>query len=205
MIKNLSTGKLYLIIAGVVVTFLVAVILINKYPTDSGKPAAGPVSGEQMPEDDVHKGLGQGGGAPDASNVSEAFKKQMQELQSAVQANPNDTTKLRELAEFLFMSHKPQEAIETYQRILKINPNRKDVYLELAYIYFQEQNFAKAEESTNMMLQIDPKDLNARYNLGAIAAAKGEKDKARKIWESLIKNNPGTDAASRAAEYLKKL
>ncbi len=205
MIKNLSTGKLYLIIAGVVVTFLVAVILINKYPAGSGKPAAGQISGEQMPEDDVHKGLVQSGGAPSASNVSEAFKKQMQELQSAVQANPNDTIKLRELAEFLFMSHKPQEAIDIYQRILKINPNRKDVYLELAYIYFQEQNFVKAEESTNMMLQIDPKDLNAQYNLGAIAAAKGEKDKARKIWESLIKNNPGTDAALRAAEYIKKL
>ena len=43
------------------------------------------------------------------------------------------------------------------------------------------------------------------YNIGAIEATKGNKDKAREIWNKLIKDNPNDQTSELAKNSLNRL
>jgi tetratricopeptide (TPR) repeat protein len=126
-------------------------------------------------------------------------------LKEEVEENPKDTLKIREYADFLSAAHQPDEAINYYYNILSVNPKRSDILFSLAYIYFNKKNYDKAEDLVNKVLLYEPDNTEALYNLGAIAASKGDKQKARTQWEKLIKNYPGSNASKLAESSLKKL
>ena len=65
--------------------------------------------------------------------------------------------------------------------------------------------FDKALATTNKILELDKDRTEAVYNLGAIAAAKGDLDKAKEIWSGLVQKYPGTRAAEIAKSALDKL
>lgn len=186
--------------------FIIALLLlIFFYPQDKSVSEIDTKSNE-MPNDDVHKGLnGVDGNTPNAGNVSEGFKKKLNDLAEAVKANPNDTVKVKEYAELLSAAHKPDEAIKLYESIFAKDPNRIDILMPLVYLEYTRQNLDKADEYTNKVLKIDPNHAQAHYNLGAIYAAKGYQDKAKEIWEMVIKRFPKSEAAHIAEQSLKQL
>ena len=55
------------------------------------------------------------------------------------------------------------------------------------------------------MSELFPDDVMVQYNLGAIEATKGNKDKAREIWEKLINSHPNDKTTELAKNSLKKL
>ena len=160
-----------------------------------------------MPNDDVHKGLTNphGNGGPSKSNLSDDYYKQLNELKAAYEQNPNDTVKIKAYADFLAASHQTDNAAELYTKILDKGPKRIDIMLELTFLYYEAGNYDKAEEYTNKILAIDKNQLEANYNLGALAAAKGDKDKAIQIWNNVIAKYPGTDAATNAQKSIEQL
>jgi tetratricopeptide (TPR) repeat protein len=183
---------------------VVGVVLVTQFEKEKTKTLLSSIQDKQMPMDDVHKNFGNTE-APTKANVNENFRKQLENLKQKVEANPKDTLTLREYADLLNEGHKPLEAIQYYEKILKFNPNRTDVLFNLSIIYFNNNDLDKAEEFTNRILSYDINNDQAYYNIGAISAVKGDREKARKIWEDLIKKYPGSQTAKLASSSLKSL
>ncbi|MBI5809111.1 MAG: tetratricopeptide repeat protein [Ignavibacteriales bacterium] len=190
----------------VFVVFVVALIIFSNSAKKSDI-ANNPNMSNQMPEDDIHKGMkSQGNGdVPSASNVMKEAIEKMNQLKAEVDKNPSDTLKVREYADMLTMAHKPDEAITYYSKILNVDPKRIDVMLQLTYVHFNNGNIDKALEYTNKALQVDKNNLIANYNLGAILNAKGDKRQALQIWKNLAAKYPNTDVGHIAKESAKQL
>ena len=193
---------LYGILAVVAVTILIVVGTQN-----ASIPGQPPVTNDQtMPDDDVHKELkNQGSTTPGKENVSEEYKRKLAGLKQAVDNNPSDTLAMREYADFLSASHKMNEAISYYEKILEISPNRADIHFSLAVIYFNMQEYQKCEDENNKVLTFDSKNQMALYNLGAIAATRGNKEKAKEYWNNVISINAQSETGQLAKESLIKL
>jgi tetratricopeptide (TPR) repeat protein len=155
----------------------------------------------QMPNDDVHKGMG-GMGGQKMGALSEAFKKRAADMKAAFDKNPNDTLQMRKYAEFLMEAHKPAESLKLLEQIISKDPKRIDIMLGMTFIYHSQKNLDKAEEITNRILAIDKNNQNASFNLGVIMEDKGNKEKAKQIWNDLIKRFPNTEAAKLSKEAL---
>ena len=193
---------LYGILAVVAVTILIVV-----GTQKASIPSQPPVTNDQtMPDDDVHKQLkNQGSTTPGKENVSEEYKRKLAGLKQAVDNNPSDTLAMREYADFLSASHKMNEAISYYEKILEISPNRADIRFSLAVIYFNMQDYQKCEDENNKVLTFDPKNQMALYNLGAIAATLGNREKAKEYWNNVISINAQSETGQLAKESLTKL
>ncbi|GIK60174.1 MAG: tetratricopeptide repeat protein [Ignavibacteriota bacterium] len=190
-----------------VVVLIAIIILIIVAIQENSNSTDITINNEQnIPDDDVHKQLkNQMNSSPGKENVNEEYKKRLAELEQAVKKNPNDTTALKNYADYLSASHKMDEAISYYNKILDINPKRTDVYFSLALIYYNQQDFVKCEEVNKKVLAFDPKNQMALFNIGAVAATQGNKEKAKEIWNKVISINPESETAKLAEEYLGKL
>lgn len=164
------------------------------------------VTNEQMPKDDIHKELTNPmSQSPGPSNVTSETMQKMEVLKKSVEANPEDTLKIREYADFLSMAHKPKDAIKYYEKILNRDNNRIDILFSLTFIYYNEGNVSKADELTKTILKIDPDNEMALYNTGAIEASRGNKEQAREIWTKLIEAFPGSETTELAKNSLNRL
>lgn len=157
-----------------------------------------------MPNDEVHSKL-KTGDEPSKSNVMQAAIEKLNALKADVEKNPKDTSKVREYADMLTMSHKSDEAIQYYNQILKVDPKRIDVLLQLTYVYFNKGDLAKADDYTNKILKIDKNNLFGLYNTGAIAQAKGDSKKARATWQDLSKRYPNSEVGKLAVRSIQQL
>uniref|UniRef100_A0A7V3E894 Tetratricopeptide repeat protein n=1 Tax=Ignavibacterium album TaxID=591197 RepID=A0A7V3E894_9BACT len=193
-------------IYGILLIAVIAVIIIATNQRNEKIAAIEDIANKEMPQDDVHKNIGKEGQMPHGQvKVSEEVKKKMEELKAAVDASPNDTSKIREYADFLLAAHKPDESIPYYEMILKKDPKRKDIRFSLTFIYYNKGELDKAEEETNKILAIDKNDSMAKYNLGAIEATRGNNEKARQIWNKLIQEDPKSESAELARNALTML
>lgn len=184
---------------------LTAVAVFVFVPKDSVSKKTADITNKEMPQDDVHKGLGGNEGPPNKDNVTGNIKHQMEMMKKAVEKNPNDTLIVRQYADFLAAAHRKDEAIPLYERVLKINPKRSDILFNLAFIYYGGGQFDKAKETTERILKFAPDDLRAQYNLGAIEQAKGNTAGAKKIWTEIANKYPATETGKLAKESIKKL
>jgi tetratricopeptide (TPR) repeat protein len=193
---------LYGLIAIIAITVLIIVsVQENSNPTEVSKS-----NDQTMPDDDVHKELkNQIGNTPGKENVSEEYRKKLAEFKEAVDKNPSDTLAMRNYADFLSASHKMNEAIPYYEKILQINSKRTDIYFSLALIYYNKQDFAKCEEVNKEVLSFDPSNQMALYNIGAIAATQGNKEKAKEFWNQVVSINAESETGKLAIESLSKL
>lgn len=193
---------LYGLVALVAITILIVVIIQEN--SDSTNTT---INNEQvMPDDDVHKQLrDQMDSSPGKENVSEEYRKKMAELEQAVKENPKDTAALKNYADYLSASHKMDEAVTYYEKILELNPKRSDVYFALALIYYNEQNFIKCEDVNMKVLSFDPNNQMALYNIGAVAATQGNKEKAKEFWNKVLSINAESETGKLAKESIGKL
>lgn len=188
-----------------VVALIAVITLIVLTQVDSTQKTNVDITDKQMPQDDVHKNFNHGMTNPNSANVSEEVKHKLDVMKKDIDAHPNDTLKIREYADFLFSAHRPDEALTYYQKVLDKDAKRKDIYFSITFIHYNQKNFTKAEEVTRKMAELFPDDVMVLYNLGAIEATKGNKDKAREIWNNLVKNHPNDKTSELAKNSLTKL
>lgn len=189
-----------------ILALIAIVTLIIVSQTSSDEKTNIDITNKEMPRDNVHQNLNNGMMQdPSGSNVSEEVKHKIEVMKKDVDANLNDTLKIREYADFLAAAHKSDEALVYYQKILDKDNKRKDIYFAVTFIYYAQKNLAKAEETTVKMAKLFPDDPMVLYNLGAIEATKGNKEKAREIWNNLIKNHPNNNTTELAKNSLTKL
>jgi len=189
-----------------IVALIAIITLIIVSQTSSDEKTNIDITNKEMPRDNVHQNLNKGMMQdPSGSNVSEEVKHKIEVMKKDVDANLNDTLKIREYADFLAAAHKPEEALVYYQKIIDKDKTRKDVFFAITFVHYTKGDFVKAEEVTLQMLQLFPGDPMVRYNWGAIEATKGNKEKAREIWTKLIKDNPDDKTSELARGSLNKL
>jgi tetratricopeptide (TPR) repeat protein len=187
------------------VALLVIIFLIFFTANDENNTSKN-ITENEMPDDDVHKGLKNPMEAPPGKeNVSGEIRHHMEVLKKEIEENPNDTLKMKEYADLLAAAHRQEEAVIYYYNILNINPRRSDILSSLAFIYYNQKDYSKASDLISKILLYEPDNTEAMYNLGAIAATMGNKPEARKKWEDLIENYPDSKEAKLAENSLKKL
>jgi len=189
----------------IVLVSIIVLVFVSIQSSDEPKEIA-IGQNQNMPDDDVHKQLkNQVSTPPNKENVSEAYREKMAELKAAVDKNPKDTLALKNYADFLSASHKMNDAITYYNKILQVDSKRNDIHFALALIYYNKQDFAKCEDENKQVLSYDPKNQMALYNLGAIAATRGEMVKAKDFWNQVIEINSESETGKLAKESLGKL
>lgn len=190
----------------ILVIIIAAVTLLIVTQSSEVENATDNITSKQMPDDNVHKNLGHGMMQnPSGSNVSEEVKQKLDSMKKEVELNPTDTLKIREYADLLAAAHRSDEAISYYQKIIEKDKSRKDIYFSITFVYYNQKNLVKAEEVTREMSKIFPDDPMVNYNLGAIEATKGNKEKAREIWNKLIKDHPNDKTSELAKNSLNRL
>lgn len=197
----MKTKSLYIYIGAVVI--ILASILIFNSTNEQPKENTETVPETNMPNDDVHKGLGKD--SPSKSNVRADFMERYNELKNKYAENPSDTSIAKEYAIMLSQAHRKGQAIEIYENILKLDPARADVILMLGYEYYEINDLTKAEEMTRKVISMEKDNAQAQFNLGAILFAKGKPDEAKRIWTDIINNYPGSEAATVAKNALGKI
>jgi TolA-binding protein len=75
----------------------------------------------------------------------------------------------------------------------------------VANIHYTKHEFPEAEKYLNKVISYDKNNVLAYYNLGAIAASKGDKAKAKEIWTKIIKKYPNSHISETAKESLKEI
>jgi tetratricopeptide (TPR) repeat protein len=182
-------------------SFVIGVIIFTNISSSSSNDN----STNKIPDDQIHRGMGNDGEMPSGTNVMEDARKKLEELKLSYEKNPDDTLKIKEYAEMLKFAHQTEKSIELYEKIIKKGPDRIDVLLELTFLYFNNGNLDKAEAFTNDILKIDKEHQIGTYNLGAIAASRGDNAKAKSIWQGLAKKYPNTDIALIAQQSIMEL
>lgn len=164
------------------------VIYFTVNTSDSAEPKNQGMN--EMPNDETHRNFKHpemGGGG---MNLRPDILAKLNDLKKSAEESPNDTLKMRELADFYFESHKPDDAMLYYNKILAKDSRRTDILHNITNIYYTQKEFGKAEETAKRILAINKDDVFAYYNLGAIYATSGNKDEARKIWNEILKKYP---------------
>lgn len=191
----------YLGVALIVIIYLFVITQNN-----NGKKNVTDPANKEIQSDEIHQGMNlPGQQAPSKSNVSGDILRHMEFLKKAVEESPNDTAKLKEYADFLYMAHQNVKALPIYERLVKLKPNDTDARFTLTSIYYENRQLDKAEKETDIILSYDKNNPQALYNKGAIVAGKGEKEKAQKIWNDVINRFPESKAAQLARSALQQL
>lgn len=187
---------------------MVAVAALIIYFSVSGSNNANPDHStmNQMPDDDLHRSFKNPDmHGKDGMKLLPDVMAKLNELKAGIEKNPNDTLKMRELADFYFQSHKPDEALMYYNMILDKNPKRTDILHNITNLYYVQKDLEKAEQVTRQIISIDKDDVYAHYNLGAIFATVGKKDEARKIWLEILNKYPNNPLKNLISESLNQI
>lgn len=194
---------IYLYLFVIIVALITLITISNSNDTSNSEMAA---VTENIPDDEIHNNItGQSEIGPTRSNVNQSIIDEMNDLGVYVDANPNDTLKIKEYADLLAMAHNEDKALELYNRILSIDKNRTDVITSLAIMYYNKSDFSQSKMYIERILRINPEHVEAKYNLGLIEARLGDMEAAKKQWEDLQRNHPNTKMSDMAKESLEKL
>lgn len=197
-----------LYIYGPLVIILLIFLFVYTNNTNTAKVSnepSGDINGKTMPNDSVHRNLQNPlSESPSGNNATDNAKHEVEMLKKEIEKHPNDTLKIRQYADYL-ASHQPEESIKYYEKILKVNPRRIDILFSLSFIYYNQGNLNQTEKLTSKILSYDKDNLKALYNLGAISARKGDREKARALWNRIIVEHPDDETAQLARASLQKL
>ncbi|MHB1686536.1 MAG: tetratricopeptide repeat protein [Ignavibacteriaceae bacterium] len=195
---------LYIYLTGIILAVIIFYFISQN--TTQTTSSSSDLTGKQIPQDQIHNGLqNKSPQAPGKDNVMAGVMQKMEEMKKDVDAHPNDTLKVRQYADFLAEAHQKDQALVYYQKILNVNPKRVDILFTVAYLNYVDKNFDAAAKDLNKILSIDKNNIQAFYNLGAIAASKGDKVKAEQIWTKLAMEFPNSPLAQRAKDSIKLL
>jgi TolA-binding protein len=124
------------------------------------------------------------------------------ELEAKLNANPDDTATLLELAHLQNDSGFYNKAIPLYERYLNKFPSDANVRIDMGVCYYNLGNYEKAIKVMKKALEYDPKHQIGHLNLGIVNLTAGNVAEAEKWFKKTIELGPDTDAGKRAKELL---
>ena len=133
------------------------------------------------------------GEASSAKNAPSANENDahMQELEQAVQKNPNDLPGWVQLGNHYFDANRPRDAIRAYGKALDIRPDNPDVLTDMGIMYQQIGEYEQALKNFRQAAGIAPLHEQSRFNQGVVLFFNlNRKDEARSVWQALLTLNP---------------
>ncbi len=117
------------------------------------------------------------------------FERAEKELRLVVEQNPKDLQASGDLADFLFMRGKPDEALAIYDRMVIEQPRVPAGYLKLAAMHRNRKNDAAAAEVLERGYAVIPQSPQVVTGLIKTYMAMGKADKAVDLLKTRLKDN----------------
>ena len=95
-------------------------------------------------------------------------------MRRAAQLAPQDGDVQRELAEYLLLADKLDEALKLYQELAAADPKDAQLELRLSQIYRQKRDYGKARVAQDRARALAPSSLDIRYNEVSLLEAEGK-------------------------------
>jgi Flp pilus assembly protein TadD len=115
----------------------------------------------------------------------------VQQLQAAVDANPNDERALNDLAQVLVRSGRAREAATYLDKAVSLKPDSWAYQFNRARAYAQLQEWGQAVEGYRAAARLFPDDYATQYNLAKALQASGDISAALPAYEKAIELAPG--------------
>jgi cytochrome c-type biogenesis protein CcmH/NrfG len=130
----------------------------------------------------------------------------VQQLQAAIQANPQNFDALREMGNINFDQRNYKEATSWYSKALAVQPQNLDVRTDMATTMFYSEDFDGALSEFKKILQIEPGRPQALFNIGvAYLHGKNDPKNALASWEKLVALNPNYSQVDLVKEQIAAL
>jgi len=151
--------------------------------------------------------------SPPVMQTSGAVFDQINTLQAAVNANPNDDVSLLQLANVLQDAKFYPKAIDTYGRYLSLKPNNVSARVDRGVSYYelaqvdtlkQAEDLQLAENDFKQALQTDPKHQLALYNMGIVSLMQGNMEGGADWFGKAAAIDPTTEVGKKASMLLQQ-
>jgi TolA-binding protein len=183
--KEFDTKKIYLIIS--VISIFIIIILFSSGVFDSSVTT---VNTNVNPNQSSGSGIDLGS----LQNINN--------LEAKLNANPDDTKTLLELAHLNNDSGFYDKAIPLYQRYLEKFPENADARIDMGVCMYNLGDFDNAIIEMKKALEYEPKHQIGHLNLGVVNLTLGNSDIAKDWFLKAVDLGPDTDVGKRAKELL---
>ena len=123
----------------------------------------------------------------------------------ALQLKPDDPELLLDRAHARFQAGQYWETIDDLNRAIERKPGRADLYVYRGSAYRYVDAPTMARENLRRALELDPDNVEAQFELGALARLQGDTADARDRWMAVIRQAPETGLAQAARENLQQM
>jgi len=190
--RNRLLTRLALVGAGLVG---VAVLVVAVYSFGGGSGVPG-MNGTPAPESAA--GAGAQGGVDTA---------QVAALMQQLQANPNDTTVMQQLADLYYQAGDFATAGTFFDNIVELEPENTNALLGRGATAYNVGDQTLAEKDWRAVIAIDPKNVDAHYYLGFMYLDSESPDmaKVKAEWNKVIEIAPDSDIAKTIQQHLDSL
>jgi cytochrome c-type biogenesis protein CcmH/NrfG len=182
--NSVKKSILYIaIVISAIVGFLGGIIY-SSIQSDTNVPIAKVRPAAQAPQN-----------APQGLTPQQASK--LMALSQKVTKTPEDAAAWTELGNVYFDTGQFNQAINAYEKSIKLRPGNANVLTDLGVMYRRSGQPDKAIKSFEQASAVDPSNTQAKFNKGIVFLYdKGDATAAIKIWEDLLKENPGAMAGN---------
>ena len=123
--------------------------------------------------------------------VSGNIDASVQQLQAAVDANPNDPRALNDLGQVLVRTGRAREAVAYLDKAVSLKPDSWAYQFNRARAYGQLQQWGQAVDGYQVAARLFPDDYATQYNLAKALQASGDLSSALTAYEKAIELAPG--------------
>ena len=183
--KEFDSKKIFII--ATVITLFIIVTILSTGVLDSGVSTV---------PNNIKNSQSTGSGI-DLNNVQ-----LMNELESKLAANPDDSETLLKLAHLKNDSGFYDKAIPLYQRYLEQFPSNADARIDMGVCMFNLGDYDNAIKEMKKALEYEPNHQIGHLNLGVVNLTAGNVDEAKRWFQKAIDLGPGTDIGKRAKDLL---
>lgn len=113
------------------------------------------------------------------------------QLKQAVELDPELASARNNLAVALMTSGRAGAAVPHLEKAVELDPGNALLYYNLGNAYLQSDQLAEAEQAYRRAMEFEPENQTTRARWAGAAAAFGEIQEARDVWEAILSGAPG--------------
>jgi len=182
--KVLDNKKILIISSAIVVIFILALIISGVFDSE------------------VKTKVTQMSNQTSSSGVNLANMEEINKLETAVIANPDDLESTLHLAHLQQDAGLYEKAITNYKKYLAKNPENADNRVDMAICYYNLGDNTTAISEMETALKYQPKHQIAHLNLGIVNLAARNIEASKEWFRKAAELDPNSEAGKRAQELL---
>jgi predicted RNA-binding Zn-ribbon protein involved in translation (DUF1610 family) len=182
--KVLDNKKILMISSAIVVIFIFALIVSGVFNSE------------------VKTNVTQMSNQTSSSGVNLANMEEINKLETAVTANPDDLESTLHLAHLQQDAGLYEKAITNYKKYLAKNPENADNRVDMAICYYNLGDNTTAISEMETALKYQPKHQIAHLNLGIVNLAARNMEASKEWFRKAADIDPNSEAGKRATELL---